>query len=203
MKTSCRPCLDNEYADQGTFPDCTLCRTCFTKASCKWHKISIFLRIFISFEKKTQKMTLRKTIWTLSKDDRGTESQLGTLKLNKLHTLCTIHKEVFSNNSAMSANKTIIRFQFGFYNISGPCMGDPCFTSVGCHNLGNDSFECESCPDGFEGDGIICTDINEVRWKSSGFGKLIYPTGFAYHNKNNNNRYLFIPRKSTLVWNAP
>jgi len=76
MKTSCRACLANEYADQGTFPKCTLCRTCFSKASC-------------------------------------------------------------------------------------PCMGDPCFPSVNCHNLGNGTFECESCPDGFEGDGQTCTDINE------------------------------------------
>ena len=41
-------------------------------------------------------------------------------------------------------------------------MGDPCFPSVNCHNLGNGTFECESCPDGFEGDGQTCTDINEV-----------------------------------------
>ena len=41
-------------------------------------------------------------------------------------------------------------------------MGDPCFPSVECHNIGNGTFECESCPDGFEGDGISCTDIDEV-----------------------------------------
>ncbi|XP_078366394.1 uncharacterized protein LOC144650562 [Oculina patagonica] len=76
MKTSCRACPANEYADQGDFPNCTLCRTCFTKESC-------------------------------------------------------------------------------------PCMGDPCFPSVECHNVGNGSFVCESCPDGFEGDGKTCTDINE------------------------------------------
>ena len=46
--------------------------------------------------------------------------------------------------------------------LSGPCMGDPCFPSVDCHNVGNGSFVCESCPDGFEGDGKSCTDIDEV-----------------------------------------
>jgi len=40
-------------------------------------------------------------------------------------------------------------------------MGEPCFPSVECHNVGNGSFECESCPDGFEGDGRSCTDIDE------------------------------------------
>ena len=44
----------------------------------------------------------------------------------------------------------------------GPCMGDSCFPSVECHNVGNGSFVCESCPDGFEGDGKSCTDIDEV-----------------------------------------
>lgn len=39
MKTSCRACPANEYADQGDFPNCTLCRTCFTKASCKLHEM--------------------------------------------------------------------------------------------------------------------------------------------------------------------
>lgn len=39
MKTSCRACPANEYADQGEFPNCTLCRTCFTKASCKLHEM--------------------------------------------------------------------------------------------------------------------------------------------------------------------
>ena len=48
-------------------------------------------------------------------------------------------------------------------------MGDPCFPSVNCHNVGNGSFECESCPDGFEGDGQTCTDINEVLCKSMDF----------------------------------
>ena len=46
-------------------------------------------------------------------------------------------------------------------------MGDPCFPSVNCQNVGNGSFECESCPDGFEGDGETCTDINEVLCKYS------------------------------------
>ncbi|XP_068721591.1 uncharacterized protein [Montipora capricornis] len=42
-----------------------------------------------------------------------------------------------------------------------PCMGDPCFPSVHCVNIGNGSFECGTCPDGFEGDGKSCGDINE------------------------------------------
>lgn len=41
-------------------------------------------------------------------------------------------------------------------------MADPCFHSVECHNVGNGSFECESCPEGFIGDGQTCTDVNEV-----------------------------------------
>ena len=41
-------------------------------------------------------------------------------------------------------------------------MEDPCFPSVECHNVGNGSFACESCPDGFKGDGKSCTDIDEV-----------------------------------------
>ena len=41
-------------------------------------------------------------------------------------------------------------------------MADPCFQSVECHNVGNGSFECESCPEGFVGDGQTCTDVNEV-----------------------------------------
>ena len=41
-------------------------------------------------------------------------------------------------------------------------MGDPCFPSVHCVNIGNGSFECGTCPDGFEGDGKSCGDINEV-----------------------------------------
>lgn len=42
-------------------------------------------------------------------------------------------------------------------------MKDPCFPSVDCVNIGNGSFECGPCPEGFQGDGKSCTDINEVR----------------------------------------
>jgi len=52
----------------------------------------------------------------------------------------------------------------------GPCLEDPCFPSVKCRNVGNGSFQCESCPDGFKGDGKSCSDIDEVTlsyWKYS------------------------------------
>ena len=41
-------------------------------------------------------------------------------------------------------------------------MRKPCFAGVNCHNVGNGSFECDSCPKGYEGDGETCTDIDEV-----------------------------------------
>ena len=41
-------------------------------------------------------------------------------------------------------------------------MRKPCFAGVNCHNVGNGSFECDSCPEGYEGDGETCTDIDEV-----------------------------------------
>lgn len=50
-------------------------------------------------------------------------------------------------------------------------MKDPCFPSVDCVNIGNGSFECGPCPEGFQGDGKSCTDINEVRLK---FGCFIF-----------------------------
>lgn len=57
---------------------------------------------------------------------------------------------------------------------SGPCMTAPCFHSVECHNVGNGSFECESCPEGFQGDGQTCTDVNEVLTTMNGkYGKLV------------------------------
>ena len=48
-------------------------------------------------------------------------------------------------------------------------MKDPCFPSVDCVNIGNGSFECGPCPEGFQGDGKSCTDINEVLSKFSCF----------------------------------
>lgn len=41
-------------------------------------------------------------------------------------------------------------------------MGDFCFFLVYCVNIGNGFFECGICFDGFEGDGKLCGDINEV-----------------------------------------
>ena len=41
-------------------------------------------------------------------------------------------------------------------------MRKPCFAGGNCHNVGNGSFECDSCPEGYEGDGETCTDIDEV-----------------------------------------
>nr|AXL14330.1 mega-thrombospondin [Nematostella vectensis] len=76
MKTSCKPCLDIEWTDHGSFPNCTLCKTCDASAGC-------------------------------------------------------------------------------------PCLNKPCFPGVKCRNTGSGSFKCESCPDGYEGDGVTCTDINE------------------------------------------
>ena len=38
----------------------------------------------------------------------------------------------------------------------------PCFPSVNCRNVGFGTFECDSCPKGYEGDGQSCTDIDEV-----------------------------------------
>ncbi|KAK2566477.1 Cartilage oligomeric matrix protein [Acropora cervicornis] len=44
---------------------------------------------------------------------------------------------------------------------AGPCMKGPCFPSVDCVNIGNGLFECGPCPEGFQGDGKSCIDINE------------------------------------------
>ena len=45
---------------------------------------------------------------------------------------------------------------------SGPCLRNPCFHGVSCYNVGNGQFECGTCPEGYEGDGEKCIDINEV-----------------------------------------
>ncbi|KAK3740782.1 hypothetical protein QZH41_001240 [Actinostola sp. cb2023] len=44
---------------------------------------------------------------------------------------------------------------------TGPCLTNPCAGGVTCHNSGYGAFECEGCPNGFVGNGKICTDINE------------------------------------------
>ena len=46
-----------------------------------------------------------------------------------------------------------------------PCLaGDagPCFSSKMCLNYGGGSHVCDGCPVGYEGDGVSCTDIDEV-----------------------------------------
>ena len=53
-----------------------------------------------------------------------------------------------------------------------PCLvGDKCFTFEGCYNTGGGHSSCEPCPDGFEGDGKTCTDIDEVRIFMFAFGQ--------------------------------
>lgn len=49
-----------------------------------------------------------------------------------------------------------------------PCMKteSPCFNTSDhsslCINTGSNNFRCLSCPPGYEGDGITCTDVDEV-----------------------------------------
>ena len=44
-----------------------------------------------------------------------------------------------------------------------PCMlNSTCFTQDNCLNLGGGSYTCGSCPAGYDGDGVTCTDIDEV-----------------------------------------
>lgn len=48
-----------------------------------------------------------------------------------------------------------------------PCQTatSPCFSKDICYNYksgGSHTFGCLSCPDGYEGSGVTCTDINEV-----------------------------------------
>ncbi|KAK3582849.1 hypothetical protein CHS0354_039999 [Potamilus streckersoni] len=73
-----------------------------------------------------------------------------------------------------------------------PCMaGDTCFRGAGCYNLGNGAYECGTCPDGFEGDGLNCTDTDECNvhhpcWNASacintspGYQCLACPFGYT------------------------
>lgn len=41
MKTSCRPCPANEWARHENFPNCSLCRTCFTPGDCEYLCLSL------------------------------------------------------------------------------------------------------------------------------------------------------------------
>ena len=45
-----------------------------------------------------------------------------------------------------------------------PCLvNGTCFTKDICFNLGAGSHKCGACPAGYDGDGITCTDIDEVK----------------------------------------
>ena len=49
-------------------------------------------------------------------------------------------------------------------NTECPCKSSVslCFPGTICRNTGSGSHVCESCPLGYEGDGVNCTNINEV-----------------------------------------
>lgn len=42
------------------------------------------------------------------------------------------------------------------------CDPNPCYPGVKCTEIA-DGFRCGPCPDGMEGNGTHCTDIDEVR----------------------------------------
>ena len=45
MKTSCRPCPANEWAKHESFPNCSMCQTCFTLEDCEYIYILLPLSI--------------------------------------------------------------------------------------------------------------------------------------------------------------
>ena len=47
------------------------------------------------------------------------------------------------------------------------CLGSPCYVGVQCVNTPG-SFYCGSCPTGYEGNGLQCTDINECLKNNGG-----------------------------------
>lgn len=49
------------------------------------------------------------------------------------------------------------------------CDSSPCFRGVRCTDT-RDGFQCGPCPDGYTGNGITCSDVDEVmlRWTESG-----------------------------------
>lgn len=42
------------------------------------------------------------------------------------------------------------------------CEANTCFRGVRCTDT-TDGFQCGPCPEGFTGNGVICTDIDEVK----------------------------------------
>ena len=53
-----------------------------------------------------------------------------------------------------------------FIHLTGGCDRNPCFANVACNNIGmrGSSFQCGDCPNGYTGDGITCTDVDEVNY---------------------------------------
>ena len=49
-----------------------------------------------------------------------------------------------------------------------PCMGSNnlCFKGVQCRNIqtadGSHTYMCDDCPPGYDGDGVACSDVDEV-----------------------------------------
>ena len=53
-------------------------------------------------------------------------------------------------------------YTFLSFQTVSPCFEGPIADPVVCMNTGG-GFLCDGCPPGYNGDGITCTDIDEVR----------------------------------------
>lgn len=42
------------------------------------------------------------------------------------------------------------------------CDSNPCFRGVRCTNT-RDGFQCGPCPEGYTGNGVTCSDVDEVK----------------------------------------